>query len=110
MPETLRRRQPAGREPLRAIPAGHVRPPQFRWPSEKAEMPTHCAHCEATLLRGDVPTADYPVVDVTCISCSRVAVELVADGWEPRRRISAAEQAAWRAPERRGRPPKGAVS
>jgi hypothetical protein len=107
MPETIRRRQPAGREPLRAIPAGHVRPPQFRWPSEAHKLPTHCAHCGAALLRGDVPTASYPVSDCVCLSCSRVACELVADGWAPARPLSEAARAALRLPERRGRPPKG---
>src|SRR5688572_7656608 len=107
MPETIRRRQPAGREPLRAIPAGHVRPPQFHWPSERHMTPKWGSYCGARLLRSDVPTADDPLVDVPCLSCSRVACELVADGWAPARPLSEAARAALRLPERRGRPPKG---
>ena len=103
---TLKRRQPAGREALKPIPEGTVRPKQYRWPSERQYMPACCAHCGARLIRSDVPSAEHPVVDVDCYLCSRTMCELVADGWEPRRRITAAERAAYRAPERTGRPKK----
>ena len=83
---TLRRRQPAGREALKPIPEGTVRPPQFRWPSERHKLPERCANCGARLLRGEVPSASYPTVDVGCLLCPEVACELVADNYEPPKR------------------------
>jgi hypothetical protein len=72
--------RPTGRDPVRPLPAGHVRPTRYRWPSERATLPTRCDHCGAALILGDVPTADYPVVDISCLFCSRLACELVHDG------------------------------
>jgi len=58
--------------------------PQFRWPSERDLVPTHCDNCQKWLLRQETPTASYPTVDVVCLYCTRVACELITDALPPR--------------------------
>lgn len=53
---------------------------RYSWPSQRHLTPTHCDHCGARLLLSDIPTADAPLVDVSCLYCSRVACELAHDG------------------------------
>ena len=81
---TLKRRQPAGREALKPIPEGTVRPKQYRWPSERHKLPTHCTYCGGRRLLSVVPMKDAPLIDLDCYLCSRTMCELVADGYEPR--------------------------
>lgn len=80
--------RPTGREPVRPAPADHVPLARFRW-SDRHLAPSVCAHCGARLIAADIPTASFPVSDLSCLMCGRVACELVADGW--RRSITAAE-------------------
>lgn len=97
-----------GRIPYRPPVRGSIapmppRPPQFRWDNEAKTAPgapTHCGNCGARLLRSDVPTADYPSVDVTCLYCSRVACELIYGATE-RPSLPPDE-----GPRKRGRPRK----
>lgn len=52
---------------------------QYRYPSQRHLTPTHCGNCGARLIAGDVPTADAPLADLTCLLCSRHACVLVHD-------------------------------
>jgi hypothetical protein len=64
-----------------ALPA-RTRPdgvPSIRWPSQRHLAPRRCGNCNAALLRTVVPTAEEPMVDVECLYCSRVVVELRHD-------------------------------
>lgn len=54
--------------------------PQYRYPSERHLLPSRCGHCTARLVLGDIPTADAPVADVSCLYCARVCAELIHDG------------------------------
>lgn len=84
--------RPTGPQIARPTVAIADRPQRFRWPSQKAETPSHCTGCGTRLLAGDIPTADHPLTDATCWQCGRVACELIADGWQ--RPMTAAEYAA----------------
>lgn len=85
--------RPTGRETVRPLPAGHVRPPRFLWPSQRHMLPSRCRNCNALLLAPAPPTADDPIADVVCLMCSRVACELKADAM--RKPLTAEE---WQAP------------
>lgn len=67
------------REPVRPIPDGYIPPARFYWPSEAHLTPKQCGNCGARLIRGDIPTADAPLTDVTCLLCTQVACELQHD-------------------------------
>lgn len=82
-------------------PAMPTRPyPQYRWPSERDLVPTHCDNCQKRLLCQETPTASYPTVDVVCLYCTRTACGLIADGI-PSRMTREQFQAL---PAQRGRP------
>ena len=66
--------------------------PQFRYPSQRHLLPSHCTGCGLRLLLGEVPTGSEPVVDATCLYCARTACELIADS--ARRPLTPAEWAA----------------
>lgn len=83
----------AGRLPMAT--SGH---PRFRWPSQAAETPRRCPHCGARLIVSDIPTAEHPIADLSCLCCSRVAGELVLDGW--RHRMTPAQGRAADPPDR----------
>lgn len=78
---------------------------RFRWPSERARVPTRCQreHCRGSL-QADPPTADHPLTDVVCLLCSRVACELIADN-VTLRPVTAAEFAALPSQKKRGPAP-----
>lgn len=61
---------------VRAPIAVAERPPSFLWPSQAHLTPARCGHCNARLLRNDIPTAERPLVDLDCLMCSRTACEL----------------------------------
>lgn len=75
---------------IRAGDAGKPLPermvPRYFWPTEHRHTPSHCGHCGARLLLGEVPTADSPIADQTCLACGRTACELVLDGLREQRR------------------------
>lgn len=72
--------RPTGRELMRPIPSDLVRPPRYRYPSERHLIPENCGHCGVRLLVSDAPTAEHCVVDLSCLLCSRIACELLYDG------------------------------
>lgn len=72
--------RPTGREPVRPIPADLVRPPRYRYPSQRSMIPQTCGHCGVRLLVSDAPTAEHPLIDLSCYLCSRIAAELLYDG------------------------------
>lgn len=73
---------------LRAGDAGKPLPermlPRFLWPTERAHTPTHCGYCGTRLLLGELPSADQPITDQTCLACGRTACELVLEGLRER--------------------------
>ena len=56
--------------------------PRLRWPSQAALLRRLvCGACRSAVLVGDVPTAANPLVTVTCLMCTRPAVELQSDAF-----------------------------
>lgn len=56
--------------------------PRLRWPSQAADVPRRCDHCGGRVLV-DVPTADQPLSDASCLLCGRPAASLIPDGARP---------------------------
>lgn len=70
--------RPTGAAPVRPIPGNRPELPSYRY-SQRQQAPRSCGECGGVLI-GDVPTATYPRVDVSCLLCGRPAYELVSDG------------------------------
>src|SRR5688500_12161895 len=76
--------RPTGHGVLRPLPEVTARLPRYRYPSQRAELPTRCGHCGVRLLVSDIPTAEHPITGLSCLLCSREACELVYDGLSTR--------------------------